>query len=99
MIGKNGSLYSSCGRIGDRARLQVGFWDPTSANVSHQTFSDWVYFPNRTFYHQAAHGPFAYEEYADGGFMYSIADDNLDHGLWNIEANAGCRIVETYTLR
>ena len=31
---------------------------PTSADVSHQVFSGWTYFPNGSFYHQVVHDPF-----------------------------------------
>ena len=77
--------------------------DPTSANVSHQVFSGWTYFPNGSFYHQVVHDTFQYEERPDGGFTYSIADNHLiwdpTHGLWNTSVNSGGWIIETNTLR
>lgn len=77
--------------------------DPTSANVSHQTFVAWAYFPNGTFFHQTVDDIFVYEEYADGGFKYPIADNHFTwdpvHEYWNTSVNAGGWIIETYTKR
>jgi hypothetical protein len=75
--------------------------DPTSANVSHQTFIGWAYFPNGTFYHQIAHGVFEYEKHADGGFTYSIGDNHLTwdpvYGFLNTSVNVEGWIIETHT--
>ena len=79
-----------------------GLGDPTSANISHQTFTAWVYFPNGTFYHQVVHDVFEYEEHPDGGFTYSIAGNSLTwdpvNGFWNTSVNTDGFIIETYTV-
>lgn len=58
-----------------------------------------VYFRSRTFYHRA----FEYEEPADGGLTYSIANNHLTwdlaHRLQNTSAKAGGWMIEIYTLK
>ena len=75
--------------------------DPTSANISHQTFISWTLFPNGTFFRQIAHGEFKYQESADGGFTLSIADNYLTwdpvQAHWNTSINAGGLILQTIT--
>jgi hypothetical protein len=60
--------------------------------VSHHTFAAWAYFPNGTFYRQIVHDEFTYEEYEDGGFACSIADNHLSwdpaEGIWTTSINA-----------
>lgn len=78
-----------------------GLGDPTSGNVSHQTFIAWAYFPNGTFYRQIAHDVMQYEESADGGFSISIAGNSLTwdpvNDLWNTSINVGGWTIETHT--
>ena len=110
-INKNGTgweewLLLGHSRLADGTELvyscKWALGDPTSANVSHQTFVGWVYFPNGTFFHQVVRDVFEYEEYADGGFTYSIADNHLTwdpvHGFWNTSVNVGGWVIETYTV-
>lgn len=82
-------------------RCKWSLGDPASANVSDHTYVGWAYFPNGTFYNQIVHDVFKYEEHANGGFTYSIANNNLTwdptHGLWSISARAGGWIIETTT--
>ena len=75
--------------------------DPTSANTSQSAFSAWAYFPNGTFYHQVVRDAFKYEEHADGGFTYSIANSKLTWDpkdeLWRTSVNAEGWIIESVT--
>jgi len=98
-------LFLAHNRLADGSELIYSYkWalgDPTSANVSHHTFTAWAHFPDGTFHHQAVHDVFKYEENADGGFTYSIANNHLTwdptHGFWNTSVNAGGWIIETHT--
>ena len=109
-IDKNGTGWEewaivSHNRLPDVSELIYGFkWslgEPTSANVSDHAFSAWAHFPNGSFYRQVVHDVFKYEQHADGGFTYSIANNHLTwdpvHELWNASINAGGWIVETHT--
>lgn len=111
-INKNGTgweewLYLSHNRLPDGSELifsyKWGLGDPTSANVSHTTFVAWAYFPNGTFYRQIVHDAFTYEEYADGGFTYSIADNHLTwdpvKAVWHTSINTGGWIIDTVTTK
>jgi hypothetical protein len=61
----------------------------------------WAHFPNGTFYRQIVHGVFEYEEHADGGFAFSIANNSLTwdpvRRLWNTSVNAGGWVIESST--
>ena len=75
--------------------------EPTSANVSSHAFTVWAHFPNGTFYHQEVRDIFKYEEHADGGFTYSIANNHFTwdpvYGYWNTSINAEGWIIEART--
>ena len=78
-----------------------GMGDPTSADVSHQTFVAWAYFPNGTFYHQVVRDVFKYKDNQDGGFTLSIADNHLTwdpvHAYWNTSVNVEGWTIESHT--
>ena len=78
-----------------------GLGDPTSGNVSHQTFIAWAYFPNGTFWRQIGRDPFTYEEYENGGFKLASGPNSLTwdpvNDLWNTSINVGGWIIETHT--
>ena len=79
-----------------------GMGDPTSANVSHQTFVIWAYFANGTFLHEVVRDEFKYVEGQDGIFTISVADNHLTwdptSASWNTSVNIAGWTVETATL-
>lgn len=109
-INKNGTGWEEWAfihhnRLPDGSELLYSYkWsmgDPTSGNVSHQVFVGWAYFPNGTFYHEVVRDKFLYEEYKDGGFKFSIADNHLvwdpATDRWNVSVNVNGWIINSST--
>ena len=98
-------LFIQHDRLPDGSELIYGYkWalgSPTSADLSHTTFILWACFLNGTLYREIVRGVFEYEEFQDGGFAFSIANNRLTwdpaNGLWKTSVDVKGWIIELST--